>query len=349
MSGLNNTEVTNAASGPKFVRFPSIGQYKNIVKHVRANAEWVGESTLPTIDFIGTVKLHGTNSAIVFNADGTTHYQSRDRILTIEQDNAGFCMWGERNSSALTDVADAIWLEDSPKQIAIFGEWCGGNIQSSVALRDLPKMFVVFRITMVYDNNGEITTVDLSPSVIIQHMHLVNHPDIKCIYDFPHWMVSIDFNNPAFYQNQLVDITTAVENECPVGKQLGVSGVGEGVVWWNHTTNLTFKVKGSKHSVTKVHTLKNIAAVDIEVLNQVKELADMVITPARVQQGADKLVEQGLSVDIQHTGSFIKWIVADCIKEERDVIISSGFKMSDVITHLTKRAKEEWFELLKVV
>jgi hypothetical protein len=42
--------------------------------------------------------------------------------------------------------------------------------------------------------------------------------------------MEIDFNMPQLVQNQLSEITIAVEEECPVAKAFGFSGIGEGIV-----------------------------------------------------------------------------------------------------------------------
>ncbi|CAF3698067.1 unnamed protein product [Rotaria sp. Silwood1] len=50
--------------------------------------------------------------------------------------------------------------------------------------------------------------------------------------------------------NRLVEITTAVERQCPVGAHFNKQGIGEGVVWteWAQSRGrLAFKVKGTEH------------------------------------------------------------------------------------------------------
>jgi hypothetical protein len=161
--------------------------------------------------------------------------------------------------------------------------------------------------------------------------------------------MDIDFNNPQLSQNLLVDLTLAVEEECPVGKHFGISGVGEGIVWWNADRNLTFKVKGEKHSVSKVKTIKEIAAVDIERMASLDAFIDTVITENRMNQGLTKLGEMGLEIDIKNTGAYIKWVVNDAMKEEQDVIIASSFDMKELGGKMSNKAKAFWFEKLNNV
>lgn len=58
------------------IKFPSINQYRNTVKAAKGRGQYVGRDandepifnsalTAPVIRYQGTVKLHGTNAAIV--------------------------------------------------------------------------------------------------------------------------------------------------------------------------------------------------------------------------------------------------------------------------------------------
>lgn len=322
-------------------KYASIEQFKNVIKHVRDNSNY-HQVPLPTLEFIGTCKLHGSNAGFRVEPDNSYCFQSRERELTLESDNAGFAMWGERN---ITDLMKTIQnvrsLTSTNIRIVVFAEWCGGSIQKGVALNQIPKMFVIFNITLIDDqgNRTELTPEQISSAVY-------RTEEIRCIYDYPTWKISIDFNDPAAVQNQLVEWTIAVEEECPVGKAHGVSGVGEGIVWWNVERNLKFKVKGEKHSASKVKTLKEIAAVDIEKLNSIKELVASAVSENRLKQGLDKLGEMGLEVDVKNTGAYIKWVCTDCIREEKDVIVASGFDVKEIMPHVSEAAKKFWFETL---
>lgn len=72
-------------------------------------------------------------------------------------------------------------------------------------------------------------------------------------------------------------------------KSWEIQTCGEGIVWWCPEFNLKMKTKGSKHSTSKVKTLKEIAAVDIEKLNSIKELVASAVSENRLKQGLDKL------------------------------------------------------------
>ena len=327
------------------IKFGRIEQFKNTIKAVRDHCAKYGKS-LPTLEFIGTVKIHGTNASVVFSHEGVIEaFQSRERVLSITSDNAGFCMWGERNKDQLSPLFQAFKTKHTlnpDQKLVVFGEWCGPGVQKGVAVSQIPeKMFVVFNITIA-DPDGNKT--ELPPDEIQEICK--SSTAVRSVYEFETYKIDIDFNAPQLAQNKLVDLTLAVEEECPVGKHFGVTGIGEGIVYWNPELNLSFKVKGEKHSVSKVRTIKEIAAVDIERMASAKQFVETVITENRLNQGIAKLGEMGLDVDIKNTGTFMKWVVSDGIKEEYDVIVASNFDMKEIGKMASDVAKKFWFEKL---
>lgn len=325
-------------------KFGSIEQFRNVIRSVKDYSER-NSVPIPTLTFIGSVKLHGTNAGIVYhNQTKNFTFQSREREITIEDDNAGFAGWGSRRIDELKDIIKRInsivACSSFYEKIAIFGEWCGKGVQSKVAISELPKMFVIFNITLI-DSSGFRKELDVNQ--ILNLMNFESDETIRCIYHFKTWTINIDFTQPEHVQNQLIAITTDVENRCPVGAAFGVDGIGEGVVYWNHQTNLKFKVKGEKHSPSKV---KTIAAVDVEKMNSIAEFVSSVVTENRLNQGLDKLTELGLDVDIKNIGTFIKWVVQDVLKEESDVIAASEFEVKEITPKMSAVAKQFFMTLM---
>ena len=320
------------------LRFPSIDQFRNVIRHVRTHAQYAGKDengqaifdetkALPTLKFRGTVKLHGTNAGIVYDvATDSFTYQSRERVLSLTQDNAGFMLHQMKNEPIWRDVVNQamseIWIPHVPiKKVAIFGEWCGQGIQKGVALSQLPKMFVVFAVKAVLTDD---TTHWLPIGDFDIHL-----PEFGVfnIDTFPTWEINIDFKFPEIAQNKMIEITEQVEKECPVGNHFGVSGIGEGVVWtcvtdgWNDS-GTWFKVKGEKHSASKVKTL---AAIDVEAVENMRQFVHSVVTEARLEQGLDNLVREQLKpFDMTSMGDFIRWVYNDVLKEETDTIVANG-------------------------
>lgn len=337
------------------IKFPSIEQFRNVIRHVKSHAQYVGKDEngdaiydpsipVPTLKFRGTVKLHGTNAGIVYDvATDTFTYQSRERVLSLTSDNAGFMLAQLKHENVWRDVAHQVTGEILPHRnvtkVAIFGEWCGSGIQKGVALTQLPKMFVIFAIKAVFDDD---TTQWVDVGAIDLHL-----PDSNLfnIDTFSTYEIDIDFNHPELAQNKMIEITEEVENECPVGKYFGVSGVGEGVVWtcvsdgWN-SSGTWFKVKGEKHSVSKVKTL---APVDAEAAQNLKDFVDSVVTEARLEQGLDNLVREQLKpVEMSSMGDFIRWVFNDVLKEEMDTIVASQLDPKKLGGPIANKARP-WF------
>jgi hypothetical protein len=77
----------------RLIKFPSIEQFRTVVSNVNRHFNFVGldengeaiyDPTLPkpTITFKGTVKIHGTNAGVSFNALSGMWAQSRENIIT---------------------------------------------------------------------------------------------------------------------------------------------------------------------------------------------------------------------------------------------------------------------------
>lgn len=349
------------------IRFPSIEQYRNAIRNVKHKATFrgrdeAGESIfdgsapIPSIKYRGTVKLHGTNAGIV--RDYTTDnlfdvtYQSRERVLTLTSDNAGFMLYMSSKEQVISDFCFTI-LNHLPegfeasgadvKKIAIFGEWCGQGIQKGVAISEVPKMFVIFGVKVVYGLDEEENAFWVDDGILSQ---LHSEEDrIFSILQFPSWELVIDFNHPEYAQQKMIEITEAVENECPVGKYFGVSGVGEGVVWtpmedrWKSSDHW-FKVKGEKHSVSKVKTL---APVDIEAVENLNQFVKNTVTEARLEQGIHWLTTEAQKpLEMSSMGDYIRWVFNDVMKEESDTIIANQLDPKKLGGPIANKARP-WF------
>lgn len=273
----------------------------------------------PKLIFKGTVKLHGCNGSIVKYND-RIEYQSRERVLSLEKDNAGFML--AMMGKDLDFLFSEIKFND---YCAVYGEWCGGNIQKGVALNGLSKMFVIFAINV----DGEWVKLNKN----IQD----NENNIYNILQFPTFDIEIDFNSPEAIQNTLIEQTLSVEEECPVGKYFGVSGVGEGIVYSCVSDfNLKFKSKGEKHSVSKVKVLNSI---NVEQLDNMNDFIEGVVTDNRLEQGINYLKEMGIEISPKSTGEFLRWVVVDILKEETDTIVENQFDVKKIKSLIVNRAR----------
>lgn len=223
------------------IRYPSINQYRDAIKNVKFRSSWVGRDEdgtnifdetipMPVLEYEGTVKLHGTNASIVFNCQTEELvYQSRERELTLGRDNAGFMLVMKQYEDVFISFFRSIrdTLDIGSDSIVAYGEWCGSGIQKGVALSELPKMFVIFNIKLVSNGIGVWYKLNnFNP----EDRNILHDVGIKFIDEFPTYKISIDFSRPDRSQQELIDITNQVEEECPVGKKF-FNSMNGATVW----------------------------------------------------------------------------------------------------------------------
>jgi hypothetical protein len=144
-------------------------------------------------------------------------------------------------------------------------------------------------------------------------------------------------------QNKLVELTKQVEDKCPVGDYFGVQGVGEGIVWVGMLNNkrICFKVKGEKHTVSKVKTL---ASVSVEKVKNIKEFIEYAVTDCRMDQGYDELfTKKDLVATNKDIGLFVNWVKKDVLKEESDTLSENGLDIKDIARPLSDKARK-WLQ-----
>ena len=100
-------------------------------------------------------------------------------------------------------------------------------------------------------------------------------------------------------------------------------------------------MKGEQHSVSKVKTL---APVDTEKLANIQEFIDYACTENRMLQGLDYLREQQLTIEMKNIGTFLKWLVSDIIKEEKDTMEKSNIDPKDIGRAAQLKARP-WFQM----
>jgi hypothetical protein len=345
----------------KMIKFPSIEQFRNVVATINRNFNYLGldvngeaiyDQSLPkpTITFKGTVKLHGTNAGVSYNNEAGVWAQSRENIITSQKDNAGFAFFVESKDTIFRELFDIIATHNNidcdTNTITIYGEWAGKGIQKGVGISNLEeKTFFVFGVKITpHTNSEEEQKANPAYWVDSSYVEYVNHR-IYNIEDFQTYSIDIDFNMPQLVQNQLSELTLAVEEQCPVAKAFGFEGIGEGIVWTAECSGIVqrFKVKGEKHSSSKVKTL---AAVDTEKLNSITEFVEYVVTDSRFNQALENVFPNNEPIDTKKLGDVIRWVVNDIIKEEMDTLASNGLEPKDVNKYISTAVRTKFFKLV---
>lgn len=155
-----------------------------------------------------------------------------------------------------------------------------------------------------------------------------------------------------------------VEKSDPwVEATFGVKGTGEGLVFYptskphlgfENFQNLVFKAKGEKHK--NIATAKP-ATVNPEMAASIDAFVTLVLTPARLEQGARAILgehkhEENLNClfcntpeitfDQKLTGKFVAWCLADVEKETQDELEASKLTFKEVQKALGDKARS-WY------
>jgi hypothetical protein len=288
------------------------------------------------------VKLHGTNAAVRCSEDGAVVAQSRSKDITPSDDNAGFAQWvsvGEVQSR-FRRLCD--------RNIVVYGEWCGKGIQKGVAISQVDRIFAVFAARLLGTDTLIVEPSDLA--TLVQGI-----PGVHVIPWYGDMLFSVDW---ASDDATLTEVTTRinavvsdVEREDPwVKETFGVIGTGEGIVMYPvskehlgvaNFTNLTFKAKGEKHK--NVSTAAP-AQVNPEVAASVDAFVAMVVTEARLEQGATVASGGPATYDMKLMGKFMQWVVGDVEKETQDELDASGLTFKQVSKAVSDRARKWYIE-----
>lgn len=363
----------------RVVKMPSIDQFRNTIRNVQHQAQYVGynketdetimnrDAVLPVITATGTEKIHGTNAAVCYSNPDGFWVQSKDNIIPIPEgepnagmDNMGCAFTAEHIDHVWLNIINLLADENDVNLdeniITVYYEWCGGNIQKNSALTGFQKKAFIFQhfkispIEQILDVNGKQVNA-IWKETFYTHgkdkvwVDAVDH-SIFNVNKFPKWDIVIDFNAPGEAQNKMIDIVVNdIEPNSPIGSKLGKEGnVGEGmVVAFTYQDVLhRFKVKGDKHSASKVKTLKPVDTV----LEQKKvDFANEVCTAGRLEQAWQSIFglnDEIMRPTVKATGDFLRAVIKDVWKEESDIAFERGLEPKAVNSLISKVARI-WF------
>lgn len=309
-------------------KYTHVDAFYQIVRYVenirgRVAPPYCDMFTTPVL-FRGTVKLHGSNSGVAC-LNGSIQAQSRNRIISAEDDNMGFGAFVQEKSQAIASIERDLRAQhqiDPAQKLVLYGEWIGPGIQNGMAINKLPeKQWVIFAVKAISDE-GEDDEGGSYLDIVPRLHDLYAEERIHSVYDALTYELEVDFSSQQSKEaaaEYFESITQKVEDSCPWGKRFGIDGMGEGVVWipvgehWGDS-ELFWKSKGPKHKQVK-RAKRNLPPLDPEVVKSTTAFLEFAVTENRLKQGVDYLREMGHPLESRSIPHYIKWVGQDVKRE----------------------------------
>jgi len=283
--------------------------------------------------FANGVLVHNSNASVCLS-EGQIYAQKKTGKITVEKDNFGFAFFVESNKESFKKILKTIFeranLDPNKHILTLYGEWAGKGVQKTVAISELDKAFYGFgcKVSPLVEEEFDAYWLDSS---LFKDLDDTDNK-IYNLHQFPTYKVEVDFEQPHHAQKEFEDLTLMVEKECPVSKQLGVSGLGEGLVWTADYKGqrLIHKTKGDKHVQNKLNRKQNKESTQ-EIIEKT-ELANKVTPDWRLEQFLNDIfnLNNGGDLDKTRIGNYIKAVTKDILEEDLDIITNSKYEYDDI-------------------
>jgi len=359
MDEESNINEASSSSSSNFNAWPEIVGLHIVRKNWMVEKEYYKlETSVKYIHYKGKIKLHGNNAGVVISEEEGGYIveaQSRNQMLGAKygRDLAGFAKWTEDNKQVFVHVRRTI-KEVFPQtsKTVVFGEWCGMGIQNNVALCNIKKK--ILAVFSILTDQGIITDPALIAKFFPREL-----PDTLHIIP---WMISsecgelitLNYDDEGQLESEVPKINALISRidslDPWVQEVFGVSGPGEGVVWYpvnlqsqgtisvHHFEKLAFKTKGEKHAVVKQ---EKPAIIKVETSANVIDFVNKFVTPGRGEQAVSKVAGDE-KPSKSHVGRVIQWLVADVKKEGTVELEASGLTWKQVEKEVNA-ASRKWF------
>ena len=131
--------------------------------------EFVSFPKIPRLfkECVITEKIDGTNGVIQITEDGGFFVGSRNRWLTVDNDNHGFCRWAMENKDELMKLGVG----------KHHGEWWGSGIQRGYGLPKGEKRFSLFNVG-VWNEGNKPTCCHVVPTLYVSEFNPPNIADV---------------------------------------------------------------------------------------------------------------------------------------------------------------------------
>jgi len=346
----------------KITKMSSIEQFSSAIKNLKFSYQYIGKdedgkamydySIIPPVTkFIGSEKLHGSSAGVNYNLETQEMKpQKKTAFITPEKDNYGFAFWFETNKDTISKIVkNLVQFPDEYKPkieyntVTVYGEWAGKGIQKSVGISELPKAFYIYAVKVSNDETSEW----ISPYYLIDTK--IQYNNIYNVWNFKVWDIDIDLDVPSKSINTLEQFVKDIEEHSIIAETISDNPlkctIGEGIVFWGldkQSNWVNFKIKGLKHSKSRVKTIKR---VDSALENLKMEIAEKVTPGWRLNQAIQEVFGENWENEItrKRIGEVLKYVFKDIIKEELDTISDAGLEPKQINGYVSKRVKEHFF------
>ncbi len=324
----------------KHITMSKIGKFTDTIQDIKRrvyyvdtleNGDIVLDETrkLPEVTYSCTVKTHGTFAGIVYDGQDI-QAESKGNLITTKDDNAGFAEFVEYNKDYFKLCMSELCVENDLEEVAIMGEWVGKGINKGTAIHQLPnKTYIMFGIKFKIRGEEGYKWSQMPWEIlkVISDKEL----NIRSVFEFDHKNITVDYNNPKEALIELDRFLDRIENECPVGRDYGISGIGEGFVanGYFNDEHFMFKHKGEKFAqASKVKQPREVDPREQEKL----DFADTVTPTWRMDQGITEIckLNNGGTIEMTKLGDIILWVRQDIIDEEQPLFRDKKLEIEDV-------------------
>lgn len=364
----------------QFIGYPHTDNMKQALKEFCLEPENTRRLHEEQLNFVGTVKAHGTNVSIVKSPNGDIYCQSRNNVLYEDSKIDGYGVRAFFNQTfenhtlaselfvRIEGLCQSNGFNTQGKSIVVYGEFAGGNIQKNVALCKLERAFYIFAICLCENSQNrqwvpirclwefqsfgrsELTKSD---TLRDEKTHsLVNMDKIYSITQFGLFQETCNkFADIEKFKVRLNNLTLQVCKKCPIGEYFGVLGMGEGIVWCCiEYPQLRFKNKGEDFHQKACENLDETSIRKRQpkpetLTTQAFGFCVQQVNGERLQQGLQLLREKfENNVSRKQTNDFADWICQDILREESHTIseLLVENKESDLIKQIKSMAIK-WF------
>ena len=332
------------------IKFSHIGALHEVVQVVRFRRD--AGVAIERVQYRGWVKLHGSNAGVVCTPAGL-QAQSRNRVITPEDDNAGFAAFAADGGrqAAIRELEAELRASagvEAELPVVFYGEWIGPGVQKGVAINALAeRQWVLFAAASKAPDEERKRYLEL-PALGQRFASL----GIYSIADGPARELELDFGHRGALElaaDAIEAATAEVDRRCPWAARFGIEGVGEGLVWHplgEHfgDSELLFKSKGAGHQVAarKAKAERKASLLDPELLANAEAFVAYAVTGPRLEQGLEVLREHGQAVELRNLGPFLAWLAGDIRRECALELDRNGLEWKQVAKPINEAAKA-WF------